>query len=99
LVGKSLFSLHAASDAALFQQKFTSIVADKDNDIVACRCSLRAKSGQFRWFDAVATNRLADPDVQGIIISYQDVTEIQRMEAQRLVLSNIVHALNQTFQP
>src|SRR5262245_1983597 len=96
LIGKPLLSLHAASDAAPIQQKFASIVAGKDSDTVACRCSLRAGSGQFRWFDAVATNRIADPDVQGIIISYHDVTEIQRMEAQRLVLSNIVHALNQT---
>jgi PAS domain S-box-containing protein len=96
LIGKSLLCLHAASDAALIQEKLASIVASTDSDSVACRCSLRAKSGQFRWFDAVATSRLADPDVQGVIISYQDVTEFQRMEAQRLVLSNIVHALNQT---
>ena len=96
LIGKSLLYLHAASDAALIQEKFASIVASRDIDSVACRCSVRAKSGQFRWFDVVATNRRADPDVQGVIISYQDVTEIQRMEAQRLVLSNIVHALNQT---
>src|SRR5215467_5779605 len=50
------------------QQEFASLVAGKHNDVVACRCSLRAKSGQVRWFDAIATNRLADPDVQGIII-------------------------------
>jgi two-component system, cell cycle sensor histidine kinase and response regulator CckA len=96
LVGKSFLSLHSASDAALIQQKFFSVVSARSDDTVSCRCSLRAKSGQFRWFDAVATNRIADPDVHGILISYQDVTEIQRMEAQRLVLSNIVHALNQT---
>jgi len=96
LVGKSLLSLHAASDASLIEQKLAAVIAGKNHDTVACRCSLRAKSGQCRWFDAVATNRIPDPDVQGIIISYQDVTEIQRMEAQRLVLSNIVHALNQT---
>src|SRR5262245_13399601 len=96
LIGKSLLSLHASSDAFLVRQKFASAVASKSNDPAAWRCSLRAKSGQFRWFDAVATNRIGDPGVQGVIISYQDVTEIQRMEAQRLVLSNIVHALNQT---
>nr|UXE45769.1 sensor histidine kinase RcsC [uncultured bacterium] len=96
LVGKSFLSLHSASDAALIQQKFSSAVSARNDDTISCRCSLRAKSGQFRWFDAVATNRIANPDVRGILISYQDVTEIQRMEAQRLVLSNIVHALNQT---
>jgi len=96
LVGKSLLSLHASSDAFRVQQKFASVIAGKNNDSLTWRSSLRALSGQLRCFDAVATNRLADPDVQGIVISYQDVTEIQRMEAQRLVLSNIVHALNQT---
>ena len=96
LVGKSFLSLHSAADAALIQQKFSCAVSARNDDTVSCRCSLRAKSGQFRWFDAVATNRIANPDVHGILISYQDVTEIQRMEAQRLVLSNIVHALNQT---
>jgi PAS domain S-box-containing protein len=96
LIGKSFLCLHAGSDVDRIQQKFASIVTAGNDDRVACRCSLRAKSGQLRWFDAVASNRIADPDVQGILISYQDVTEIQRMEAQRLVLSNIVHALNQT---
>jgi PAS domain S-box-containing protein len=96
LIGKSFLCLHGASDAALIQQKFASAVAGGNDDRIACRCSLRARSGEFRWFDAVATNRIADPDVQGMVISYQDVTEVQRMEAQRLVLSNIVHALNQT---
>ncbi|HKF24531.1 MAG TPA: PAS domain S-box protein, partial [Candidatus Acidoferrum sp.] len=96
LTGKPLLSLHAASDAALIQKKFATVAAGRHSDSVACRCSLRARTGQFRWFDAVATNRIADPDVQGIVVSYQDITEIQRMEAQRLVLSNIVHALNET---
>jgi len=96
LIGKPLLSLHAASDAFMIQQKVASLVAGRNNDTVPCRCSLRTRSGQFRWFDAVAIDRLADPDAQGVIISYQDVTEIQRMESQRLVLSNIVHALNQT---
>src|SRR5690348_8815410 len=87
LIGKSFLCLHSASDVTLIQQKFSSALFAKSDETVSCRCSLRAKSGQFRWFDAVATNRIADPDVQGILISYQDVTEIQRMEAQRLVLS------------
>jgi len=96
LIGKSFLSLHSSSDAVLIERNFAAVVAAESDSSVACRCSLRAKSGQFRCFDVVATNRIADPDVQGVLISYQDVTEIQRMEAQRLVLSNIVHALNQT---
>src|SRR5215467_4208252 len=96
LIGKSLLSLHVPSEVLRVQQKFASVIAGKNNEAVAWRSSLRARSGQFRCFDAVASNRLADPDVKGVVLSYQDITEIQRMEAQRLVLSNIVHALNHT---
>ena len=94
LLGKSFVTLHSSADSSYICRKFAEI--GKGGRSVRSRCSLRAKSGQLRWFDAVATNRLDDPDVRGILISYQDITEIQRMEAQRLVLSNIVHALNHT---
>ena len=94
LLGKPFFILHSSADSSRIRQKFAAVVSGPGS--INCRCSLRAKSGQLRCFDAVATNRIDDPDVRGIVISYQDVTEIQRMEAQRLVLSNIVHALNQT---
>src|SRR6201987_1349301 len=95
LLGKPLFSLNPPADSGLVREKFAEIVAQR-SEAVASRCSLRSKSGQYRWFDAVAVNLVDDPAVRGILLSYQDVTEIQRMEAQRLVLSNIVHALNQT---
>jgi len=96
LLDKPFFSLNPSADAILVREKFAEILAGRKNDLVGWRCSLRTKSGQYRWFDVVAINRLDDPDVGGILLSYQDITETQRMEAQRLVLSNIVHALNQT---
>jgi PAS domain S-box-containing protein len=96
LLGQPLFCLNPPADVAHVREKFAQIAAAAESEPVVCRCSLRAKSGEYRWFEASATNRLNDPDVQGILLSYQDVTETQRMEAQRLVLSNIVHALNQT---
>jgi len=95
LLNKPFYSLNPSADAILVREKFAKILAG-GNDSVGWRCSLRTKSGQYRWFDLVAINRLGDPDVSGIVLSYQDITETQRMEAQRLVLSNIVHALNQT---
>jgi len=95
LLGHPFFFLNTQADASVLREKFADIMAG-ENSSAGCRCSLRTKDGQYRWFDVVAVNRLKDPDVGGIILSYQDITETQRMEAQRLVLSNIVHALNQT---
>ena len=95
LIGKPLTWLYPSSEVHSMIEKFAAIVA-RDGATANCRCSLRSKSGQWRWFDVVAVNRLHDPNVQGILLSYQDITEFQRLEVQRMVLSNVVHALNET---
>ena len=95
LIGKPLSWLHPSTEVKSISEKFAALVA-QDDATVTCRCSLRCKSGQWRWFDVVAVNRVQDPNVQGILLSYQDITEFERMEAQRMVLSNVVHALNET---
>jgi two-component system cell cycle sensor histidine kinase/response regulator CckA len=95
LIGKPLSWLHPSAEVKSISEKFAALVAQGDA-AVTCRCSLRCKTGQWRWFDVVAVNRLQDANVQGILLSYQDITEFERMEAQRMVLSNVVHALNET---
>jgi len=95
LIGQPLISLHPPAETQSMNERFAFLRA-RDGATSTCRCSLRAKSGHWLWFDSVAVNRLRDPDVQGMVISYQDVTEFHRLEAQRMVLSNVVHALNET---
>jgi len=95
LIGKPLASLHPPDEARSMNERFASLVA-LDGASATCRCSLRAKSGHWLRFDIVAVNRLRDANVHGIVVSYQDVTEFHRLEAQRMVLSNVVHALNET---
>jgi two-component system cell cycle sensor histidine kinase/response regulator CckA len=95
LVGTPFLSLHAPAGARRFEEEFREVVK-RDGRAATGRFSLRGKSGQCRWFEVSLLNRLSDPEVQGVLVSCEDITEIQRMEAQRLVLSNIVHALNQT---
>ncbi|WP_317195501.1 PAS domain S-box protein [Rufibacter psychrotolerans] len=34
-----------------------------------------ADSSGWRWFEAIFTNRLTDPDIQGIVVATRDVTE------------------------
>src|SRR5258706_9117424 len=95
LLGKPFTSLHPPSEVHSLNQKIAAIAAEPGAK-ASCRCSLRTKTGQWRRFDIVALNQLHDPDVQGIVVSYQDVTEFHRLDAQRMVLSNVVHALNET---
>jgi len=60
------------------------------------RCRLQSKDGSWRWFDTSATDHTSNPAIEGIILSCQDVTDLQRMEAERQVISEVVHALNET---
>ena len=62
----------------------------------ASRCRLRSKDGMLRWFDGTARNLTETSNLQGIVVSYLDVTELHRMESERQVISEVIHALNQT---
>src|SRR5260370_17393941 len=95
LIGKPLSWLHPSAEVKSISEKFAALVA-QDDATVTCRCSLRTKTGQWRWFDVVAVNRLQDANVQGMLLSYQDITEFERMEAQRMCLSSVIPALTHT---
>jgi two-component system cell cycle sensor histidine kinase/response regulator CckA len=60
------------------------------------RCRLQRKDGLWRWFDVSAQNHLRYPGVEAIVVSFLDVTDLQRMQEERQVISDIVHGLNQT---
>ncbi len=59
-------------------------------------CRLRSKTGEWRWFEVTISNCLKSSSVDGLVASFLDVTAVHRMESERQVISEIVHALNQT---
>lgn len=60
------------------------------------RCRLRSGSGEWRWFESTIHNCLNEPSTDGLVASFLDVTALHRMEAERHVISEVVHALNHT---
>jgi PAS domain S-box-containing protein len=54
------------------------------------------KDGDWRWFDAVADSLLKDPAIEGIVLVLTDASAAHRMESERQVISEVVHALNET---
>jgi len=95
LAGKRLASLVHANDSAGVWQCLREITASGDR-AASFRCRLRSNDGSWRWFDCTARNHTNTPGIEGIIVSCQDVTDLQRMEAERQVISEVVHALNET---
>ncbi|MCC7023942.1 MAG: PAS domain S-box protein, partial [Thermomicrobiales bacterium] len=53
------------------------LVEAADRPVHAARCEMRIRhaDGSWRWMAVVATNRLADPAVRGIICNLRDITE------------------------
>ncbi|MGQ0805043.1 MAG: sensor domain-containing protein [Actinomycetota bacterium] len=58
---------------------FASSVAEgRVHDRIEFR--MRRADGEFRWVEAVATNRLDDPSVRGVVVNSRDVTERREAE-------------------
>jgi two-component system cell cycle sensor histidine kinase/response regulator CckA len=66
------------------------------NSAVRQRCRLRCKDGSWRWFELTYRSGTDEGQIGGILLNGIDVTEQQRMEAERQVIADVVHALNET---
>jgi len=95
LIGKPVLSFVHPDDAEAAKRRIENLSTGEGN-LCASRCRLIGKDGRWRWFDTSGKDCTRTPGVEAILVSLQDVTDLQRMEAERQVISEIVHALNQT---
>jgi two-component system cell cycle sensor histidine kinase/response regulator CckA len=95
LVGTPIAALLHSKDATGFRNRLRTL-AGNGGVAESCRCRLQGKDGSWRWFDATARDCTKLQSVEGIIVTYRDVTDLQRMEAERQVIAEVVHALNET---
>jgi two-component system, cell cycle sensor histidine kinase and response regulator CckA len=95
LVGRSLHALVHSADVDPVRTHLKQVAAQNGSPLTS-RCRLRSRDGSWRWFELTCRSRLADAAIEGILLHGLDVTDLQRMESERQVISDIVHALNQT---
>jgi PAS domain S-box-containing protein len=95
LVGRSILGLVHPNDAEGARECLGDL-SDSQHGKFGRRCRLRSKDGSWRWFDAEARNHSKLLAIEGIVVSFVDVTDLHRMESERQVISEIVQALNQT---
>lgn len=102
LLGKDVISLHHPDDLPRAGEMLASAAAYPGFP-AKCEVRLRHQDGSWRWMEIVATNRLADPAIQGIVCNLRDVTErteaaiaaqeaLQQQEAARRELEHLTHA-------
>jgi PAS domain S-box-containing protein len=84
-VGQNALNDIHPDDLAMVAQVLAELAASPTGTTVQVDLRLEARpgSGQWRWVEATAVNRLADPAVGGIVCTLRDVTE-QRAAAAEL---------------
>jgi hypothetical protein len=95
LIGRPILSLLHPNDADAFSHGLNDLSANGPRGC-AGRCRLLSKDGSWRWFDASGKDCTRVRGIEALLVSFLDVTELHRMEAERQVISEVVQALNQT---
>ena len=99
LVGKDLFHLVHPDDLAHVQSLFKRLV-DRPTRHLRDLFRLLHQDGMWYWVEAVGTNLLHEPAIQGIVVNYHDVTERmqaeERIRYQALLLENVSDAVIST---
>jgi PAS domain S-box-containing protein len=95
LLGRSIHAIVHALDVDGVRESLRE-VASVGGSIVSERCRFRCRDGSWRWIQFTCQNRLDEPRFEGILFHANDVTELHRMESERQVNAEIVHALNET---
>lgn len=77
--GRSLMDLVLPSDLETVKAHFGTL-RDAPANTLRFDLTLRHKDGTTRELEAVAENRLTDPEIEGIVLTAHDVTEKRRAE-------------------
>ena len=95
LVGNSIVSiLHP--DQRVAAQHCIDKLAATPGGWVSNNYRIQRKDGTWRWFEVSCQNHLRYPGVEAIVVSFLDITDLRRMQEERQVISDIIHALNET---
>jgi PAS domain S-box-containing protein len=74
LVGQLALDRVHPDDVLRLRGVFAGLLTDPGGE-VPWECRLRHADGTWRWVEGTATNLLADPDVDAVVINFRDVTE------------------------
>src|SRR5271170_274265 len=95
LLGRSIHAIVHALDVEGVREKLKEVGVSSGAKVTE-RCRFRCKDGSWKWIQFTCRNRLDEPQFEGILFHANDVTGLHRMESERAVNSEIVHALNET---
>jgi PAS domain S-box-containing protein len=82
VVGTSTWENVHPDDLAPAQRFFAEIL-QKPRNMGTVECRYRCKDETYKWIEFTGTNLLDDPDIQGVLGNYKDITERKNAETDR----------------
>jgi PAS domain S-box-containing protein len=79
LTGRNAFALVHPDDLPRVAHLFQQLLQDPATPVNSL-FRFRHKNDSWRWIEATASNLLAEPSVQAVVINYRDITERQQAE-------------------
>ena len=95
LIGRNGLELVHPEDQPMCRERFGELVANPGGT-VHLQCRIVGRDGSSRWVEAAAQNLLGDPEMRALVVNYRDVSDRVRAEAERQVISEVIHALTLT---
>jgi PAS domain S-box-containing protein len=80
VVGRNSFALIHPDDQEQMRARMAELI-ERPHTRVLAQCRLRHANGTWCWIEIAASNLLAEPGVEGLVLNYRDVTE--RMQAEQ----------------
>jgi PAS domain S-box-containing protein len=79
LIGKSTFeNVHKEDEE--FAQKFIGNLISEPNVVNTIELRYRCKDGSYKWIEFTCCNLLNDPNINGLLGNYHDITDRKRVE-------------------
>jgi two-component system cell cycle sensor histidine kinase/response regulator CckA len=95
LLGRSIHALVHALDVEEVRRRLNKVAAVPGHSETS-RCRFCCKDGSWRWVQYACRNPRDEMGFEGILFHACDVTDLHRMESERQVNLEVVHALNET---
>ena len=95
LIGRDGLELVHPEDQPMCRERLGELVANPGGT-VHVQCRMVGRDGSSRWVEAAAQNLLGDPEMRALVVNYRDVSDRVRAEAERQVISEVIHALTLT---
>ena len=70
------------SDDLEVAQKFVGQLMSEPDSVGTMECRYRCKDGSYSWIEFTGTNLLHDPDINGLLGNYHDITKRKQLEEQ-----------------